>query len=692
MLVNESARELESLRQEADRLLDLSGCFTFLMDEEQILIAALREISDTEVDRCVIALFEDIEERDPAWLQVVALYDRENGELGLPSVFSQFAIAEMPVVERLLRDKEPIVVLNCDCGSEIAPLCRDRLWLQEMSAVAVIPLIVMGWPIGMLVMGKRTREPFAEFDLRFYQILANLAAMPLRAVHLIEAQRRRLAEQNAVNSVGKAVSSIIHLNDLLEMVYEQINTVMHAENFYIALHDPFHDEVSFPFAIENARRVQWADRQAGRGLTEYVLRTHQPLLLPGDVPDRLRELGIAAIGQMACAWIGAPLIVGEKVIGIMAAQDFASENVYTPADLDLLAALANQVAVAIENARLYEETQRQALYLRLAAEVGRRIILILDIDELLRQVVELIRDSFGYYHVQAALVDEKTQEVVAQAGSSVPGLETESAFPRVGVGKEGLIGWVAGRGEPLLVNDVTRDSRYLHIDALPDTRSELVVPIKFGSRVIGVLDVESDRPNAFHPEDIPIMYTLADQVAIAIANARLFEEKEQRIRELNVLVNIGQSLCNVTYTAQLLELVRTQVGTLLDVSNIFVALYNPQEATIYFPLAYDDGARLEPFTLHYDAKEGLTSWVIENQRALLIRDWAQVSPELVARVVERGTMDTRAWLAVPILRCDQVLGAIGVQSAEPDAFDERHQTVLTVVAAQLALALGALPE
>ena len=689
--MNGFAGECNLHDSETERLLELSGCFTFLMDEEQVLITVLRELSDQDVDRCVISVFQDVDDRDPDWLQVVAVYDRDSFEMGLVSSPSRFSLPQMPIVQRLLREKEPIVISDLVREERISSVSCNRLWLHDLQAVAIVPLIVMGWPIGMLVIGKKSPFEFPTAELRFYQIIANLAAMALRGVHLIERQKRRMAEQNAVNRIGKAVSSVIHLNELLEQVYEQLNTVIDAKNLFIALYDPFHDEVSFPFIVENARRTQFPDRAAGRGLTGYILKTRQPLLLADRVMARMDEMGIEVIGAEARSWMGAPMIVGETIVGVMAVQNHERENAYTHADLELLAAIANQVAAAIENARLYEETQRQATFLRLSAEVGRRIILILDMNELLSQVVELIRTSFGYYHVQVALVDDETQEVVSQAGSSLPGLQAEVAFPRVAVGKEGLIGWVAGRGEPLLVNDVRQEPRYLHVEALPDTRSELVVPIKFGSRIIGVLDVESNVPNAFHPQDISIMYTLADQIAVALINARVFAEREQRIRELNVLVNVGQSLCDVIDLTPLLELVHDQVGTLLDVSNLFVALYNHRDATIRFEMAYEDGVRLEPFTLRYDAGEGITSWVIENKHALLIQDWQQDDKGMAERVVKRGQMEARSWLAVPIMRRDQVLGVIGVQSDAPAAFDEQHQTILTVVAAQLAMALGSLP-
>ncbi|MBN1581206.1 MAG: GAF domain-containing protein [Anaerolineae bacterium] len=675
---------------EGDRLLQLSGCFTFSMDEEQILIAVLRELSDAEIDRCVISVFEDVDDRDPEWMQVVAVYDRASSEMGLSSSPNTISMSEMPVVQRLLREKEPIVIANVRREADISGVSRGRLWLHDMQTVAIVPLIVMGWPIGMLIVGRKEPADFSVADLRFYQIVANLAATALRSVHLIEQQNRRVAEQNAINRVGKAVSSVLHLDELLEQVYLQTNTVIDAENFFIALYDPFHEEVSFPFIVENGQRAHFADREASRGLTGYILSTRQPLLLANRVLERMEEMGIEVIGAEALSWIGAPMIVADQVVGVMAAQNHQRENVYTPSDLELLAALANQVGIAIENARLYEETERQAVYLRLSAQVGRRIILILDIDELLSQVVTLIRESFGYYHVQVALIDEATSRVVYRAGSSENRTLMSDDLPRVQVGQEGIIGWVAAYGEPVLVNDVHQDQRYLHVDALPDTRSELAIPIKFGGKVIGVLDIESEVRNAFHPQDIPTMYTLADQIAIAVENARLFGEQERRIRELDVLVNVGRSLCNVTHLSQLWSLVYEQLGTLIDVSNFFIAVYYPENETVRLDLVYDEGHRLEPFTLHYDAGEGLTSWVIENKRPLLIQDWLADDLGLAGRVVERGTLETRSWLGVPILRCDRVLGVIGVQSAIPRVFDERHRMILSIVAAQLAMALDSI--
>jgi GAF domain-containing protein len=681
--------EVERQEREADRLLGISGSFAFVMDEEEIAVAVLREISDADVDRCVIAVFEDVADRDPAWLELVAQYDLEQGELGPLEHAIRLDMEDVPVMSRILRDKEPIFVPDLNVQA-VHGVPREHLLLQGMSSVAIVPLIVMGWPIGALLIAKQTPYEFQPSELRYYQIVVNLAAMALRAVHLIEEQKRITAEQNAVNRVSQAITTTIHLHDLLELVYEQISTVIDATGFHIALYDPFHDEASFPLVIEKGERQHWPNRGADQGLTGYVLQTREPLLLEERTLDHVREIGVEITGDEVRSWMGVPMLIGDRIVGMMAVQDEECEGAYSEVDLNLLASLANQIAVAIENARLYEDVQHQATYLRLSAEVGRWITHILDVDELLSQVVELICTGFGYYHVDIGLIDAKTDEVVYRAGSSTGRVRLTESRPRLKVGEEGIIGWVAGNGRPLLVNDVHADPRYKQWVALPDTQSELAVPIKIGGQTIGVLNVESDERNAFHPRDVPMMYTLADQVAMAVQNARLFGERERRIRELDALAHVGQALCTAVTRDDLLAAVHEQVDQLMDADNFFLALCGDE--AVHLALVYEDGKRVEPSALQYGAGEGLTGWVIENAQPLLIQDWKRDDKGLADRVGEHGALDTRAWLGVPIVRYDQVLGVIGVQSAQPDAFDEHHRSLLNTVAAQLAMALGGLPS
>jgi len=171
---------------------------------------------------------------------------------------------------------------------------------------------------------------------------------------------------------------------------------------------------------------------------------------------------------------------------------------------------------------------RRALQLETNAQLGREITSILDIDDLLPQVAEIIRDAFGYYHVHIFLLDQEAGELVLRASTSqVIG----SQHQRLEIGKTSINSKVTQTGHPLIVNDVTQNPHFLPDEQLPDTRAELVIPLRLGDHVIGTLDVHSTQVNAFTEEDLLVIQSLGDQIAIAIENARLYD----RSRELAVL-------------------------------------------------------------------------------------------------------------------------------------------------------------
>lgn len=211
-----------------------------------------------------------------------------------------------------------------------------------------------------------------------------------------------------------------------------------------------------------------------------------------------------------------------------------------------------------------EALQRRALQLETSAKVSREITSILDIDALLRQVVELIKGAFGYYYVCIFLVDEERNELVLGAGTGQVGEHWREEGLRFTIGGGSLNGQAAEANAPMFANDVSRDERYRGEELLPWTRSELVVPLGIGRQVIGTLDVQSSHVNGFIEDDIRLLQSLGDQIAVAIENARLYErsqrlavvEERQRLaRELH------DSLTQLLYSTTLFaEAARREIG------------------------------------------------------------------------------------------------------------------------------------
>jgi GAF domain-containing protein len=250
-----------------------------------------------------------------------------------------------------------------------------------------------------------------------------------------------------------------------------------------------------------------------------------------------------------------PLIARGAVLGTLFITS-RSRPALSSRSVELLAAIGNQIGLSLENARFMTAERRRAEQLQLINEVGRHFTSILDIDQVLVQVVQLIQQTFGYYHVAIGLVEG--DEVVYRMGAGSLWDEPDFDFQpaRLKVGQEGLAGFVAGSGRPLRVPDVSQESRYVWMQG-SQTRSELAVPIRVKEQVIGVLDLQSDHFNHFGETDQAIMEALASQAGIAIENARLYEQAQQLavFEERNRLArdlhdSVTQSIYSLTLLAE----------------------------------------------------------------------------------------------------------------------------------------------
>ena len=205
-------------------------------------------------------------------------------------------------------------------------------------------------------------------------------------------------------------------------------------------------------------------------------------------------------------------------------------NDFTETDLLVLRALADNIAVALDNAKLFADLRRRAEHLAAVADVSRAVTSNLDAASLFQEVVDLIHDRFGYSFVHLFTIRLDRRQVVFRAGRGPGGrnLESEELVYDLDA-KQGIIPWVARNGQVILTNDVSLNSRY-HPSPLPpaNTRSELAVPLIHGGRVLGVLDVQSERVNAFDDDDCFLFEALADTTAVAIRNAYLYRSERWR--------------------------------------------------------------------------------------------------------------------------------------------------------------------
>ncbi|MBW8011721.1 MAG: response regulator [Chloroflexi bacterium] len=259
----------------------------------------------------------------------------------------------------------------------------------------------------------------------------------------------------------------------------------------------------------------------------------------------------------------APLVSARQWIGVIVAT-YQEKSNFPEFELQRLMSLSGQAAVAIQNIRLLAETTRKANQLETAAEISREAASTLDVENLLNRAVNLIRDRFGFYH--ASIFFKEGNNAVVRASTGTAGKElvrTRHSLPL----KEGgsVIGHVTQTGEPLVANDVSRDATHRPHPLLPETVAELGIPMKIGDRVIGALDVQSTVVNAFSPDDISVLQTLADQITIAVDNARSFELSEQAVEEMRELDRFkSQFLANMSHE------LRTPLNSIIGFSRVIL--------------------------------------------------------------------------------------------------------------------------
>lgn len=215
--------------------------------------------------------------------------------------------------------------------------------------------------------------------------------------------------------------------------------------------------------------------------------------------------------------------------------------------------------------RAQEALRRRNEYLATAAEVSRLVSSTLDLPTLFERTVSLIQSRFKYYHVAVFTLDETGFNAMLREATGDAGNEMKRNQHFLPVGSKSIIGFVTGSGETLVANDTTTDLTHRPNPLLPDTLAEAGIPLKIGSRVIGALDIQSTEVNSFHEEDISVLQTLADQIAVAIDNARSYELAQKAVTEIRELDRIkSQFLANMSHE------LRTPLNSIIGFSRVIL--------------------------------------------------------------------------------------------------------------------------
>ena len=384
--------------------------------------------------------------------------------------------------------------------------------------------------------------------------------------------------------------------------------------------------------------------------------------------------------------IALPLITQGYLLGVLLVERLGPAP-FSNNEKAVLRGVVDHAAVALQTTRQMCLKNWRFDQLALVRSVSARIANQRNLDELCRQVTGLIQETFDFYFVSIFTLADDADTLRFRASSGPAGLDLqvwEQTSIRTG---QGMIGTVAQTGQEILASDVTREPLFRYIEALPETRAEVVIPLKVDNRVLGVLDVQNDQARAIHEFDLSVLRTLADNIALAIEGTRMFSRLGKRAAQLSAVLEISHAVTSTLDFTALLDVVVQSIRKHFEYEFIHIYSINPGRRKIKYEAG--TGARSQTFedsqvTFNLDDPNGIIPWVAREGKTRLAND---VSTEPLYRPPFLRPESTSAELAIPLEYAGEVLGVLDLQSENLNGFDVEDIPLLEAMSASIAIAI-----
>jgi signal transduction histidine kinase/ActR/RegA family two-component response regulator len=420
---------------------------------------------------------------------------------------------------------EPIFIEDYPSYPEALPLAIE----EGLKSLAVIPLKSRDKIYGTLNLARKEFSKITLFETNLFNSIGQIISGALERASLYTENVKRLEELKTLYSISQEIALKLEVKVILQKIMESAIGLLGAESGSIALWD--NRKQNYVIAIVHRLPETLIGKEffpPWSGVVGEVIAKKTPVLYKDyeHHPNRLKELDSYHFKEV----LGVPLIVREMIIGTMTIGSSDPEVHFQQSGIDLLYTFAHQAAIAIGNAKLYEDSLEKIKQLTTLYEIGKTLSSTLDLDELFKKALELLKDRWGYVLGGIFFLDKEKDELYIR---HVVGRNFEEVkHMRFKVGVDGIVGWVAKTGELLYVPDVSKDPRY--IPGSPAGKSEVAIPFKIRDQVIGVLDIESNEPRGFDEEDLKTLSSFVSQMSISIENAQLFSDLKQTLQELKL--------------------------------------------------------------------------------------------------------------------------------------------------------------
>jgi len=488
-----------------------------------------------------------------------------------PKVF--VGAATRGIVGWVRHSGQPLLVRDFDSERNRLPAFPEFDLDDPPKSGLFIPLIAGTATIGVIAIQSRQSGRFSEEHQRLLTSLANQAAWAIRNAQLLEHAERRAEQLRLIGGVTAQISSVQPLPNLFRQIVTLTREAFgyYCVNIFIFEGDSLKIGASTNSDFERDAPII----SPGIGLVGFSGAQSTTIVANNVTKDaRYRQIEIL---RDTHSEITLPLRVENRVLGVLDVQS-DQLNAFSADDVTLLETLASQIALAIEQAQTYDAERRLAQRLEALIKVNQAVVSVLDLDELLDRLVDLVSDTFGYKRVHIFL--RVGEQLIFRAGVGPHSVRWLIDGLVYGLDAPGLIPSVARSGVPELVGDVAQSLEYRPGPGLEDTRAELVVPMAMAGHLLGIIDLQSERVNAFTREDLILMQSLADSVAVSIRNAALYVNERRRSNLAETLREISASIASDLNLDSVLGDILERLSRVVSLDSAAVLLVEEGSATL----------------------------------------------------------------------------------------------------------------
>jgi PAS domain S-box-containing protein len=544
----------------------------------------------------------------------------------------------------------------------------------------------------------------------------------------LESSYRNIA---ILGEIEKEIASSLSVEKIIEKVYENVNKLMSADIFCIGIHNPQNNSIDFPGFLEKGVKYNSSyDLNDNSRFPVICFKNGQEIFI-NDLDTEYKKfvsyVPKPIAGERPEAIIYLPLIHNKKTIGVINVSSF-TKNAYTQYHLDILKNLAVYIAIALENAQLYEnlevkisertaevvkqkdEVERSYENTKLLSDISRQISALLTVEEIIQKVYENVNKLMDAAAFGIGIYKEK-EKIIEFIGFIEKG-EKFSPFSYELTDENRPAVWCFKKQQEIVINDIKKEyNNYFPDQTLPVPKtgeipdSVLYIPLSIANKQIGVITVQSFKKNAYTPYQLDILRNLAVSVINALENARLYESMEDQVRfrtqevikqkeeleisynETYVLSEIGQQITSTLDFEGIFNKLHESINKLMDAESFGVRIYDAATQMVDIKYEYDKGQKIKPFSFSIDNENNYTVWCIKNKKELFINDNAAEYHKYVKNIVITHGEMTHSLMFCPMILKGEVLGVITVQSYEKNKYTKHHQDILRSLANYTAIAL-----